>query len=247
MDKREEREMAQTNPETSEMSALGRLTGIFTSPRQVFQSIDRKPTWLVPFLVTCVIAIALQFLLMDIGMKDQLARMGRQDIPAEQMEQIEARMQGPMKYLGIPFIPIGTLVVWAVVGGLLLLGSNSILGGNTTFKKMFSLVAWTSLIGIVGGILKSVLIYMKGTTRGVTTSLATLLPTPEVGETPGILYRLLSKLDIFTIWQLILWIIGLSVINKFDNKKSASLVIGLWIIWIVLSVALGGLFSRFTG
>jgi len=239
--------MAQEKTEAGEMSALGRLTGIFTSPRQVFESIDRKPTWLVPFLVTCVVAIALQVLIMDIGMKDQLARYQAQDLPAEQMELIEQGMQGPMKYLGIPLIPIGTLLVWAVIGGLLLLGSNSILGGNTTFKKMFSLTAWTSLIGIVGGILKSILIYMKGTTRGVTTSLATLLPTPEIGETPGILYRLLSKLDLFTIWQLVLWVIGLSVINKFDNKKSSSLVIGLWIIWIVLSVALGGLFSRFTG
>ncbi|MBN1895072.1 YIP1 family protein [bacterium] len=239
--------MAQTNPKTGEMSALGRLTGIFTSPKQVFQSIDRKPTWLVPFLVTCIVAVALQFLLMDIGMKDQLARYEAQDLPAEQMERIEQGMQGPMKYISLPFIPIGTLVVWLVVGGLLLLGSNSILGGNATFKKMFSLVAWTSLIGILGGILKSILIYMKGTTRGVTTSLATLLPTPELGETPSILYRLLSKLDLFTIWQLALWVIGLSVINKFDNKKSASLVIGLWIIWIILSVALGGIFSRFTG
>jgi len=185
--------MAQANTETGEMGALARLTGIFTSPRQVFESIDRRPTWLVPFLVTCAVAIALQFLVMDIGIKDQMARFEAQDIPAEQLEQMEARMQGPMKFISLPFIPIGTLLVWAVIAGLLLLGSNSILGGNATFKKMFSLVAWTSLIGILGGILKSILIYMKGTTRGVTTSLATLLPTPEAGETPGLIYRLLPS------------------------------------------------------
>ena len=53
------------------------------------------------------------------------------------------------------------------------------------------------------------------------------------------IYKLLAKLDIFTIWMAILLIIGFGVIYKFSQGKSAASVLGLWLIWILISISLG--------
>ncbi len=104
--------------------------------------------------------------------------------------------------------------------------------------------ALLSLVGMIALIIKTVLIMAKGTTSGVTTSLAAFLPIPSLGSAPSILHRLLSKFDIFTIWEMILWIIGISVMYRFTTKKSAVLIGIIWGCWVVVSVALGGLFAN---
>jgi hypothetical protein len=230
-----------------EMGALSRIVGIFTSPRETFESIDRKPTWLVPFLIIVILMVVRQFLIMDIGIQDQLAMMEARDVPAERIEMARTQAAGPLKYLSIGFIPVVILIVWVVLAGIFLFVGNTVMGGESKFKKVFSVMAWSSLIGLVGEVLKTFLIMSKGTAQGVVTSLAILLPTPQAGQTPSVLYRLLSRFDVFTIWTMAIWIIGMAVIFRFTTKKSATLVLSLWAIYIILAVALGGLFSSFTG
>jgi hypothetical protein len=230
-----------------EMGVFSRITGIFTSPRETFGSIDQKPTWLVPFLIVVIIAIVLNFLALDIGMKYQIAKMEAKEMSAEQIDNMQSRMEGPLKYVQIVAIPVVTLILWVILAGILLFCGNTIMGGESTFKKVYSIVAWSSLVTMVGAILKTFLILSKGTVHGVTISLAILLPTPELGESTPILYRLLSKFDPFTIWELILWIIGLAVVYRFTTKKSATLVLFLWAIWIVISVALGSVLGGMFG
>jgi hypothetical protein len=55
------------------------------------------------------------------------------------------------------------------------------------------------------------------------------------------LYKLFARFGIFIIWEIVLLIIGFSVIYKFSKGKSASAVIALWLIWIVVSILLGNL------
>jgi hypothetical protein len=102
-------------------------------------------------------------------------------------------------------------------------------------------------VGTVGFILNRILVMIKGTNQGVTTSLSALLPAPIMGESPSLLYRLLGKFDLFRIWELVLWIIGFAVIFKFANKKSTSMVIIVWVIWTAISLGLsqllGGMFG----
>ena len=238
-----------TGEQTSakEMGAMSRIVGVFTSPRETFESIDRKPTWLVPFLIIVILSMVMQFMVLDIGIKDRLAGMEAQDIPAERYEAAKAQMEGPMRFIGIAMVPIGVLVVWAIVAGIYLFAGNTIMGGESKFKKVFSIVAWSSFIGLVGGILKIFLIMSKGTTRGVDTSLSILMPLPELGQSPSYLYRFLQRFDLFTIWNLVLWVIGFAVIFRFNTKKSATLVLSVWAVYIVLVVVLGGALSSVFG
>ncbi len=204
--------------------------------------------WLVPFLITVILMIGLNFYTMDIVMKDQIARLEARDLTEQQMEVARSqKMEGAMKYIGVIATPVGTLIVWSVLAGVLLFGCNTILGGEGKFKKVFSVVAWSYLVMMLGGVIKSFLIVSKGTSQGVTTSLALFLPMPGIGEKASLLYRFLSRLDIFTIWQIALWIIGLAVVYRFSPKKIANFVLPLWALYIVVAVLLGSILGPSLG
>jgi hypothetical protein len=225
-----------------ERNFIQKLIGVFVSPRETFESIDRKPDWVVPFVINVVFAVVVVLLTSSIRMEDQLAAMRAKDMPAETIQMVQNQMSGPMRYVNYIAVPIFIFIFWSLISGIFLFAGNTILGGNSRFWKLFSMIGWSSMVGLVGGILNTAIIMMKKTALGVTTSLATLLPTPNVGEKPSFLYRLLSQFDLFMIWQVALWVIGFSVLYKVTKGKAASVVLTLWGIWIVIAVVLGGLF-----
>ena len=240
--------MTEEEKSVEEIGPFGRLVGIFMSPRETFDSIARKPTWLFPFIVAAILTIVMSMAVMDIIVKERIADMEARGIPAEQMERAQSMMQGSMKYVSVVLTPVGFLIVWSILSGLLLLGCNTIMGGETKFKNIFSVVAWTSMVTTLGGIIHSFLVLSKGTTLGVSTNLSLFLPMPGIGQDSSILYRFLSKFDLFVVWQLILWIIGLAVVSRLTVKKSAAFVLSLWALYIVITVALGSVLGpRFGG
>ncbi len=239
--------MAEEEKSVKDIGALGRIIGIFTSPGETFKSIDQKSMWLVPFLITVILMIGLGFYTMDIVMQDQIAGLEARDLPEEQMEAALSLMQGPMKYFGIIINIVFILISWLVFAGILLFGCNTILGGEGKFKNVFSVVAWSYLVMMLGGVIKTFLIVSKGTSQGVTTSLALLLPMPGIVEKASLLYRFLSRLDIFTIWQIVLWIIGLAVVYRFSTKKIANFVLSLWALYIVIAVLIGSILGPSLG
>ncbi len=229
------------------MTLFEKIVGIFTSPKETFVAIDKRPSWLVPFIIIVIVVTISQFLVLDISISDQIEAMKARGLSAEQIEVAQERMQGFMRYIGFIVAPIGILIVWLILGGIFLFTGNTIMGGKTKFKNVFSVVSWSGIIGIVQSALFTYLIMSKGTRFGVTTSLAILLPTPQLGASKTILYRILSRFDIFTIWTLVLWIIGFSVVYKFSLKKSITMVISLWVVYIVFVVAIGSLLGGILG
>ena len=239
--------MSAPSEEKKEMGVFEKIAGIFISPRETFEALDRRPTWLVPFIIIAVMTLGMTLLTRDIGMQDMMAKFQARELPQEQIDKIAAQTQGIGKYIQMVLIPVATLAIWAIFAGILLFCGNTLLGGNAKFKKIFSMMSWSSLVGALAILVNTAIILSKGTTQGVTTSLAVLMPVPGLSDKPSLFYRLLSKFDPFTIWSLILWTIGTSVIYKFTMKKSAGLVIALWAVWIVISITFGSLFGGMFG
>jgi len=70
----------------------------------------------------------------------------------------------------------------------------------------------------------------------ISTSLTLLLPR---GTNSGFWYILFSKIDFFSIWSLILLVLGGSIAMQKDGKKLAYYVFGLWLVYIILTALLG--------
>jgi hypothetical protein len=120
---------------------------------------------------------------------------------------------------------------------------NVLMGGDSTFRRNFSVYCYSSLIAIPSMIVKFPLIMTKGDLN-VQTSLALLL-SPDAKDT--FLYRVLSSFDIFTVWQVVLVSIGMGVVYKYSTKKAFTAVVILWIVWIFLKSGLGSMFGGVIG
>jgi hypothetical protein len=136
---------------------------------------------------------------------------------------------------------IGTPIFFLIIVGIFYLLGNIILGGDTTFKKVLSIYCWSGLIMALASIVKTPLIVIKES-MNVSLSPAMLLSGEALGTW---YYSLLSKLDFFTIWFLIVFAIGFSVIYRFSRAKAFTAIGITWGIWVAISVILRDVFSRF--
>lgn len=72
----------------------------------------------------------------------------------------------------------------------------------------------------------------------VTTSLA--LFTPFLNRA-SFGYRFLAGIDLFSIWQLLIFAIGVSITTGLRGSRAYSLVFSLWLIFTLILSALGGI------
>ena len=173
----------------------------------------------------------------------QMQLLESRDMTDQQIEAAQQQMQGPMKYVGLIATPIVVPIAWAVIALILLGFSKITIPEGVNFKKSFSIIAWTSLIGSLMAILLTFITLSKGSPHGVALDFSVLMDTPAIGESKSIMYRIMSKLDPFTLWTMFLWALGLKVMGKVEMSKAITPVAIIWILWVVISVGLGGVFE----
>jgi hypothetical protein len=49
-------------------------------------------------------------------------------------------------------------------------------------------------------------------------------------------FAVLSSLDLFTIWTVILFIIGFSFVSRFSRAKSAAIIVPFWVLLVLFKV-----------
>ena len=229
-------------PEEKTMGGLSKVVNIFFEPRKVFESLKIKPTWLVPVIIVAVLGMGFFYYTFPYIMKEQVQNIRDNDrIPEEHKERIIERMteaeHPPIWQMAIA--PAGTLVYVVIVAAVLFFVFNVLMGGDSGFRRVFSVFCYSSLVAIPSMIVKFPLVMMKGNVN-VQTSLGLLLSPDAKGS---FLHSVLSSFDIFNLWQVILVSMGLGVIYKFSTKKAFTTVAILWIIWILARSGLGSIFG----
>ena len=230
----------------NELGFGGRLINIFVNPLKTFQSLDRRPTWLVPMIIIIVLAVAVTYFTFPMIIDAQLESFrDNPNITSEQMAAIEQQLTENlatqkiiMMVAPLIFIP---LVYYLLLSGIFYFTGSVVLGGDSSFKKVLSVWSWSNCIGILGSIVTVPLIFAKGTIK-IALSPALLLPNDAIGTT---LYTLLSKFDFFTIWTLAVFAYGFVTIYRFSVSKGYIAIGVLWGIWIAISVIFADMFKQF--
>ena len=225
--------------ETKPMTAWQKVWGIFFDPRKSFSSLSERPTWIFPVIVLIIIAMISSVLVAPFRIQETIEKIDQNpQLTAEQKEQIiediQERQAKPwMKLIsyGIgPIVAIFFIVV--IVSAVLYFGGNVLLGGDAGFKQVLSVYSWSSLVSIPAIIVKTPLMLIKNSVH-VHTSLAAIMPS---GSDESVIFKILTHTDIFTIWEICLISIGLAVVYRFSTKRSAWLVIFLYLIYVMGSV-----------
>ncbi len=234
-----------------ESSSLSKLFNVFVSPSEVFESIKagskKIGLWAIPCLLAIVISIififivfsdpAIQSQMRDMAMKQVESRISQQHLPPDQAEtarqQAASMVGGPMwKVFGIIGAIVYTFVSLFAVSLVLFLVSK------VAFKTP---VAYGKAMEIVGPS------FMTNFVLGSIVSMLTILAMGSIHATPGLglsisefdpqnkMHVLLSSVNIFTIWYLVILSIGLGKLANVKTGKAAIWVFSVWVVWTLLT------------
>ncbi|SDX11372.1 Yip1 domain-containing protein [Marininema mesophilum] len=121
-----------------------------------------------------------------------------------------------------------------------------VLSGKATYRQVFSLNVYTSVISLLGLILQAIIVVATGANiqelqNSVTpTSLAAFISSDSL-----MVKALLGNIEIFAIWHLILTALGLSIIGKVSTAKGWTVALTLFILGVALATGLGAVGDTF--
>jgi hypothetical protein len=224
---------------SSPKGLLARAIGVFFSPRETYADIVARPRVFGALVVVVGIIAATQFAFLstDIGQQAQL------DQQIERMESfgftvtdqmIEGmERQAPLtRYFAVGGITVFTPLMMAVMAGIGIVVFNALLGGEATFRQVYSIVIHSGFIGALQQLFVMPLNYARESMSSAT-SLAVFLPMLDDASFLG---RLAGSIDFFQIWSLISLAIGLAVLYR---KRTAPIAWSLLAVYaiIVLGIA----------
>jgi len=117
---------------------------------------------------------------------------------------------------------------------------------------------WTWLPYVLRGLLQTVYILASGQTIANPGLSGLVLENRPIREmvvappSPGqtLLAALLSRVDLFLIWNLILLVIGVTVVTRLPRRKAVLVTLGVWVLLTAVSLLpalVGGLVARQAG
>ncbi len=237
--------MSVPEPET-EISPVGRITGVIVSPKQTFADIARRPTWVAPFLLLSLLSVVVGGLL---GQKTdwrsfferQMSKSARFDqmSQAQKDEVLDKQVAYAPKLafaFGLLGVAISILIVALVYWGAFELFTGAALG----FNKSFAITSHAFVPLIISSVLAIVILLIKP--RGdvdpehfLASSVSAFLPDGA----PRWLEALGQSLEVFWIWSLALVAIGFSAANPKKIKPGSAFltVFGIWGVWVLGKVA----------
>lgn len=241
------------NPVHAGLSEGKRVLDTFVAPSKTFTDILRRATWWLPFVLLAIVTFATAFTVdRQVGFErvaeNQIhlspAQSDRYDtLPADQKA---AQMHGMAK--GYRFSTYGSFVlilIFVAIFALLYWASfNFGLGARTTYGQMFAVWMYASLPKLFVGLLTIVTLLAGANTEGYN------LQNP-VGTNPAYympdsapwLRSVLSFIDVFSLWQLALLVIGTAIVARVSRGKAAVVVLGWWMLGLIVSAGLAAAFS----
>jgi len=227
----------QIEAESHPKSALSRVIGVFTSPKETFADIGARPTWIVPMVIVIVVQLIFMALVSQhIGWEKIVTQQMEKDSRTQSMsqEQKDQAIQMGTKFAaGMAYggVIIGVPIVMALMAGVLML-TMSMVGGKFSFKQSFAIVAHASMIGVIAAILGIVVMFLKSPEDfDIQNPLAFNLGAFMPEGTSKALVTLAGSIDLFSFWSI--WLLATGYSAASGRLKFGKALIAVVIPWAV--------------
>lgn len=232
--------------EVAEMGWLSRIGGVLFSPGKTFSYIASKPDWVIPLVVIIIFSLISVVMItsrVDLGaaVREQLApRLERGEMSEEDVEravEVSTRIGKYAPYGGVILaFPLMLLIISGVFHLIFTLQT-----GESTFRKVFSVTTYSFMPSVISSIITTLLLLSRP--GGSVTSPEDLLRSSVAAfldpqATSKFFYSLASSVEFFSIWILALLVFGYSAATNMSKKKTAVVVIALWLIFIIGKAAI---------
>ncbi|HEY6763653.1 MAG TPA: YIP1 family protein [Candidatus Sulfotelmatobacter sp.] len=240
--------------EPAPLSEGARIVDTFIAPSKTFTDLRRSAAWWGPFLLISIFSIAFFYVVgQKIGFRKVVetqiqsspkASARVDQLPAGQRDQALERQAKGTQYFGYGY-PLLLLLINLIISALLFATFKFAAGATIKFKAAFAIVMYAGLPGILRATLAIVSI-MAGANADSFSLQNPVATNPAYfmtqGESP-FLYSLMSSLDVFLIWTLILTAIGFTCVGKVKRGTSFAIVFGWWIVFTLIGASIGAAFS----
>lgn len=230
--------------EARPLSEVERVVDTFVAPSRTFTDIIRNRSWWLPFILICIFVWGSAYAIdRTVGYVAIAQHQTEQNSRAsEQMAQLPpdqraARYQlaGKISRIVSYCIPLFVLAVVAIEA-LILWGSfNFLLGAKTAFSEMFAVIMYAGLPRLFIALLNIIFLFAGIGTENydasnpVGTNVGYFLT-----DAPNWLKVFGSFFDIFLIWEIILLIIGTSIVARKTKGQAAMVILGWWVIILLV-------------
>ncbi len=237
-----EQSKAEENKRYNISKDINQFGNIIFSPSKTFEYICEKPTWWLPLLLLIIISVLYILVTFpSIIIPEKISSIMSNPSVQNLSEAQKA------KYLSSSSILIRSLIGAIISTPIFLLLKTAIFyfaiivsGYEVKFKKVFSLITWASVVTALGIVIKTFLTLIKHTSD-IYTSLAVF----GIGMNhKSSIFVLLNNFEIFTIWNILLIGFGVGAITKMKRSKSITIIVVLWILWILINTFV---FNKFSG
>ena len=244
----------ENQPTAPEVQSLGsRIMNVFASPGEAFDGItameSKTSLWLVPMLTAMVVGVLIAVVFStNPTIKGQIVEMQTKQMQksVEQgkmtQEQADRAVQG-MESMGMLFAviaAIGAVIVIALVyfiASLLcwLVGKFALKAphGYTDYLAMYGTAGW---IGVLGMVVTCLLAVGMGSMFATPSAALAVVSNYDIGNST---HRVLSKIELFSIWQAVVLGIGLSKLTGKSTGVGVGIALGLLVAVDLLMISLG--------
>ena len=229
------------------MNLVARFIGIITSPKATFASVVANPKWLGMLALTTVLIAAFSALPLttpagrQAGLDQQVESMKSLgfEVNDQMYNEMEKNSQNAPYVTGISVLFISPIVT-IVIAGILFAIFNAAMGGEASFKQVFTVLVHASAVSALSTVFSGIINYFRG---GVSSAanLGALLPMLPQGS---FVANLLGTVDVFLIWYIIVLAMGLAVLYR---RRTQPIAISLMAVYAVIAVIIAVVKSRAGG
>jgi hypothetical protein len=227
---------------------FARFIGIVTAPQDTFRAVVAAPKWLGMLALTTVIVAFSAALPMTTDAGQQAALDQQVDAMkswgVDVSDQMYAQMEKGkprMPYTTGGFVLFLSPIMSLIIAGVLFAIFNAALGGEATFKSVYSVLIHAGAVSALGAVFSGLINFFSGKAGSSAANLGALLPMLPEGSFAA---NLLGMVDIFIIWWLIVLAIGLGVLYR---RRTQPIAISLLTVYAVIAVVVAIVKSRVGG
>ncbi|MGC1869829.1 MAG: YIP1 family protein [Acidobacteriaceae bacterium] len=230
--------------ESAGLSQVERVVDTFVAPTKTFTDIRRNASWWLPFLLGILVSFAfVSSIDHKIGF-DQVAQANiNRNASAQQRMSTLTDSQREQSIHTIAAVtrvvsyiyPVLALIFALIGAGILMVTFNFGLGAKATYKEYLAVWFYAGLPLLIKFLLAAIAIFAGASAEqfDINNPVGTNIGWYLTSDSPLWLRTLLSSADVFTIWVVLLLIVGCAIVARVKRSSAAIAIIGWWVLVIL--------------
>lgn len=245
-------------PAQTGLSEPARLINTFIAPRKTFEDLQRNSSWWVPWVVTTIFGILFSVIAVQ---KIDMVRFTRQQIEQSKLAQRQMEQLSPEQqeraiqqraaftkiffYISPVFGLLGALLIALVLWLIFQFG----FAAEIPFGRALAIVFYSFLPRIIVAVLLSASLLMAADPNTINIAQNPMPTNPGFFMDPqghAFLYGLMSNIDIFALWIVILLGLGFSAASPNRKLTPKTTIVTMLVIYGVLTLISAGFKAAFS-